>query len=159
MYPKYIRELRVFICPSTMNQVDTPSDLRNNADGGKNGPKGHSYEIRGWTNANVRFPDGTMFGDKTRKNIRQYKNSSTGSLLTDADDPTEGDTNNWPERSDNHGVDGTNVGFMDGHVEFLPPGRKLIESYLEGYYDPGLPDNIYTKYGVSHSSTGFKYTW
>jgi len=47
---------------------------------------------------------------------------------------------------------------MDGHVEFVPPGRKLLEAFLEGYYDPALPDSIYTKYGVSHSGNGFKYT-
>jgi len=158
LYPKYVKDLRVFTCPSTMNEVNTPADLVNNADGGKNCTKGHSYEIRGLTFKGVKFPDGTVFDVNTRKNLRQYKNVSTGALLMDADDATEGDINNWPDKSDNHGADGLNCGYMDGHVEFVPPGRKLLEAYLEGYYDPNLPDSIYNRYGVSHSNGVFKYT-
>ena len=94
MYPKYIKDLRVFVCPSTMNQVDSAADLVNNAVGGKNGTKGHSYEIRNWTEPNIRFPDGTIFPVKTPKNLRQYKKTSEGALIMDADDATEGDTNN-----------------------------------------------------------------
>jgi prepilin-type N-terminal cleavage/methylation domain-containing protein len=158
LYPKYLKELKIFVCPSTMNQVNGPSDLTNNASGGANGLKGHSYEIRNWTEADVHFPDGMVFREKTKKNYRQHKNSSTGALIMDADDSTEnGDQNNWPDVSDNHGAAGFNVGYMDGHVEFVPPGRRLLEAFLEGYYDPGLPDAIYTKYGVSHGSKTFTY--
>jgi len=159
MYPKYIKDLRVFVCPSTTNQVDSQADLTNNAVGGKNGTRGHSYEIRNWATGGVVFPDGRVFPENTRKNFRQFKNSSTGGMIMDADDSTENnDQNNWPDKSDNHGADGFNVGFMDGHVEFVPPGRRLLEAFLEGYYDPGLPDSIYNKYGVSHSNNQFKYT-
>jgi prepilin-type N-terminal cleavage/methylation domain-containing protein/prepilin-type processing-associated H-X9-DG protein len=157
LYPKYIKTLKVFVCPSTMNQVNGPSDLTNNAFGGANGLQGHSYEIRNWTEAGVRFPDGMIFAVKTQKNYRQFTHSSTGALIMDADDATEGDTNNWPDISDNHGAAGFNCGYMDGHVEFVPPGRRLLEAFLEGYYDPALPDAIYARYGVSHSGNAFTY--
>ncbi len=41
-----------------------------------------------------------------------------------------GALNNWPEKHNNHGEDGVNVGFTDGHVEFIRRGPKLIETYL-----------------------------
>ena len=38
---------------------------------------------------------------------------------------------NWPdERTNNHGDDGVNVGFGDGHVSFRRRGRELVETYL-----------------------------
>jgi prepilin-type N-terminal cleavage/methylation domain-containing protein/prepilin-type processing-associated H-X9-DG protein len=158
LYPKYVKDLRIFVCPSTTNIVDGRSDLTNNAVGGANGLHGHSYEIRNWAEAGVRFPDGMVFAVKTAKNYRQFRHSSTGALIMDADDSTEnGDQNNWPNASDNHGAAGFNCGYMDGHVEFVPPGRRLLEAFLEGYYDPGLPDSIYSQYGVSHSGNTFKY--
>lgn len=38
--------------------------------------------------------------------------------------------NNWPEKHNNHGEDGVNIGFVDGHVEFVRRGPGLIETYL-----------------------------
>jgi prepilin-type N-terminal cleavage/methylation domain-containing protein len=157
LYPKYLKDIRVFVCPSTMNQVRGPSDLTNNAVGGANGLYGHSYEIRNWADAGTVWPDGMVFAVQTAKNFRQFRHSSTGALIMDADDATEGDTNNWPDISDNHGAAGLNCGYMDAHVEFVPPGRRLLEAFLEGYYNPGLPDSIYSRYGVSHSGNTFKY--
>ena len=158
-YPAYIKDTRVFLCPSTMNQIQETTDLRNNAVGGVNGTRGHSYEIRNWTDENIRFPDGMIFREKTRKNFRQHKNSTTGALVMDADDSTENnDENNWPNVSDNHGAAGFNVGFMDAHVEFIPPSRRLLEAYLEGYYNPSVRSATYARYGVNYSGNTFTYT-
>jgi prepilin-type N-terminal cleavage/methylation domain-containing protein/prepilin-type processing-associated H-X9-DG protein len=157
-YPSYMKDLRVFVCPSTQNAVNGVADLRNNAVGGRNGTRGHSYEIRAWAEPGIRFPDGRSFPVLTLKNYRQFPNGAAGCLIMDGDDSTEnGDQNNWPSRSDNHGVDGFNVGFMDGHVEFLPPARKLLEAFLEGYYDPGLPDSIYMRHGIVKQGNTFRY--
>jgi prepilin-type N-terminal cleavage/methylation domain-containing protein/prepilin-type processing-associated H-X9-DG protein len=38
--------------------------------------------------------------------------------------------NNWPEKHNNHGEDGVNISFLDGHVKFVPRGPELIETYL-----------------------------
>ena len=145
-----------------MNSVRNKSDLTNNAVGGRNGPFGHSYEIRVYAPAGVRFPDGTIFPspdpgkEGVLKTFRRFKNPR-GCLLMDGDDATERDQNNWPSIGDNHGTAGFNVSFLDGHIEFLAPGRQLLEAFLEGYYDPGLPQEIYTRHGVVHSNVGFSY--
>jgi type II secretory pathway pseudopilin PulG len=157
LYPGYVKDLRLFICPSTMNEVRDAADLRNNARGGRNGMFGHSYEVRGWAYGGVRFPDGTRFPRDTLKNLREFKNSYAGALVMDADDNTENDPNNWPSIGDNHGTSGYTVGFMDAHAEFVPPGRKLIEAYLEGYYDPRLPSQIYQQNGVIKSGNDYRY--
>lgn len=41
--------------------------------------------------------------------------------------------NNWPEEHNNHGEAGVNIGFVDGHVEFVNRGPELIEVYLDGH--------------------------
>ena len=38
--------------------------------------------------------------------------------------------NNWPEKHNNHGEDGLNIGFTDGHASFVRRGPELIETYL-----------------------------
>jgi len=158
LYPDYVKDTRIFVCPSTTNQIRDTADLRNNAVGGANGTRGHSYEIRNWTDADIVFPDGVSFREKTRKNFRQHKNSSNGGLVMDADDSTENnDENNWPNVSDNHGAAGFNVGFMDAHVEFISPSRRLLEAYLAGYYNPSVHASTYAKFGVNHSGNTFTY--
>jgi prepilin-type N-terminal cleavage/methylation domain-containing protein/prepilin-type processing-associated H-X9-DG protein len=41
-----------------------------------------------------------------------------------------GSINNWPEEHNNHKSDGVNIGFCDGHVEFVRKGTDLVETYL-----------------------------
>jgi len=43
-----------------------------------------------------------------------------------------GAVNNWPEKHNNHGEDGVNISFVDGHVEFIGRGPELIETYMNG---------------------------
>ncbi len=38
--------------------------------------------------------------------------------------------NNWPEANNNHGKEGVQMGFADGHAAFVKRGPKLIEAYL-----------------------------
>ncbi|MEM8756420.1 MAG: prepilin-type N-terminal cleavage/methylation domain-containing protein [Planctomycetota bacterium] len=39
--------------------------------------------------------------------------------------------NNWPdEDTNNHGAAGLNIGFVDGHVEWLKPDEELLKTYL-----------------------------
>jgi prepilin-type processing-associated H-X9-DG protein len=158
LYPRYVVDLETFICPSTDNKVRSAADLLNNALGGRGDASGgHSYEIRGWTSKDVRFPDGRLFEYEVLKDNRRFKNQSRGCLIMDADDSVDGDRNNWPDSTnDNHGDKGLNVGFMDGHAAWVPKGRLLMEAYLEGYYDPGL-DELYDANGVIKSGNTFSY--
>ncbi len=38
--------------------------------------------------------------------------------------------NNWPEAQNNHGRDGVQMAFLDGHAAFVKTGPWLIEAYL-----------------------------
>ena len=169
LFPKYLRNFNVGICPSTLNQVTAQMDLRNNAAGAADGAGGHSYELRSWMWGGYTFPDGKFIEKlpnpppwndgnavyKTRKNIRRPSESM---LLTDADDDAAPLQNNWPEKHNNHAEKGANVGFADGHVTFTPTGRALLEAYMGGYYSPGLPDALINKYGLYRTGNAYRWT-
>ncbi len=122
-------------------------DLVDNALG-KNGTNGHSYEVAGW--ANARNGSG-LIGAMIRKTQSvaagyTYKlNNASGGfpsynyqgqrggpadlwVMYDADDRDPGGdpsrrNEDYPDRGDNHGADGGNVVYGDGHGEWIP--RKL----------------------------------
>ncbi len=122
---------------------------------------GHSYEVFGWYDGPNIYPDGTVidgskmgdvnqqlglrFGDPgfvagspiksaEIKRLGALHGATTTILLFDSDQQgtTVGKMNNWPDPSNNHGAAGTNMGFADGHVEWVPRGPAIIETYLRG---------------------------
>jgi prepilin-type processing-associated H-X9-DG protein len=48
-------------------------------------------------------------------------------------DPVTGAVNNWPDKKNNHGIDGANFGFGDGHVEFVQKGPGFIKTFINSY--------------------------
>lgn len=46
-------------------------------------------------------------------------------LFLDADEALPNSTQNYPDKVDNHGADGGNVNFCDGHAEWIPTKRYL----------------------------------
>lgn len=171
-YPKYVSDLRVFVCPSTANAVRFASDLKSNAHkGAQDSSGGHSYELRNWYWTNTVFPDGVSFvdhsatGDRVPKRLKGGHDvkSSRIMLVTDADDDAGGDQNNWPDKlpngtsDDNHGAEGMNASFIDGRAEWLPTGRPVLQAYMDGYYDPGIPAHIINKHGLYKD--GNTYRW
>jgi prepilin-type N-terminal cleavage/methylation domain-containing protein/prepilin-type processing-associated H-X9-DG protein len=175
----FLTDTNVVICPNTQHTVRKVApgaanpDLQNNAARGpQDSAGGHSYETRqlwsGW-----RFPDGTIFptmdtytaanGQKfsvePMKAMKRFKQASKVCLIMDEDDTWGPATqiNNWPDKSDNHGDKGVNVGYLDGHAEWVQPGRELLEVFMNGYYQPGLPGNIYSKYGLVPGANSFKW--
>jgi prepilin-type processing-associated H-X9-DG protein len=70
----------------------------------------------------------------TRYNlIGQHASASDAWLIYDADDAGGGDRPNedFPDAGDNHGADGGNIVFADGHASWIP--RKLyVGSFIRG---------------------------
>jgi prepilin-type N-terminal cleavage/methylation domain-containing protein/prepilin-type processing-associated H-X9-DG protein len=144
-------------------------DLVNNAPGrsadGTQSDYGHSYEVAGF--ANARISSGTP-GANTRKTqdtvsayiyklingtFPQYNNANQRGgpsdmwIMYDADDKdyTGADPNrkneDYPDPGDNHGTEGANVVFCDGHAEWIKQ-NVYIRSWFRGtdeYHDPITP--------------------
>jgi prepilin-type N-terminal cleavage/methylation domain-containing protein/prepilin-type processing-associated H-X9-DG protein len=151
--PIYVKNLATFTCPSTENVVTDPNHLRDIASGPSDRSGRHSYEPRTWAWSGWTFPDGFVVPpakapdtNKTQKTIRKFKASSE-LLMTDTEEATGTiDQNNWPDVRDNHGKDGFNMGFLDGHVSFVLEGRAILAAYVDGHYPPGVSANILTRY-------------
>ena len=127
-------------------------DLIDNADG-KNGQTRHSYEIAGFMNywttgggagANVRKTQSMITGWNYRLNNTSFPQAnffgSRGGpsdiwIIYDADDRLAADASrqngDYPDAGDNHGIDGGNVIFCDGHAEWVPR-KNYIKSFSKG---------------------------
>jgi prepilin-type N-terminal cleavage/methylation domain-containing protein/prepilin-type processing-associated H-X9-DG protein len=121
-------------------------DLLNNASG-KSGTNYHSYEVAGWINGRQSSGAPGLMLRKTQSVVAGYTyhlNNLAGGfpqynllgqrggpsdiwIIYDADDRLSTDPSrqneDYPDAGDNHGVDGGNVVFCDGHAEWVP--RKL----------------------------------
>jgi len=174
LYPKFLRDFRVTMCPSTKNVVRKPDDLLDNAKSADDSSGGHSYEMRTWMWADYTFngfkprkdhyydPVAKTFKDRDPvKSARNVKRPFAMMLFGDADDDPPADKpdgiNNWPDMYNNHGAEGVNQAYCDGHAEWTRTGRKLMVSFLDSYYYPSLPDTYYPKYGVTRTGNTFKY--
>lgn len=137
LYPGKIQSLKSYTCPGTQNfiradlQARHPikrfpvlKDLLQTALNPKNQP-GTSYEVYGYMSLNPRVR-------KTQKTAQTYQHKENAFglrgmipgpsqlwLIVDADDGFQGTKNNYPDRVDNHGIEGSNVAFCDGHAEFV----------------------------------------
>jgi prepilin-type processing-associated H-X9-DG protein len=60
-------------------------------------------------------------------------------LFLDGDGGYQGTRNNIPDAIDNHGTDGGNISFADGHVQFIsakPESKYISVIYLGTDADP-----------------------
>lgn len=122
--------------------------------------RGHSYEVSGFINITVRKTQRTLptysyqrdlsYPVKgTTLNFRlkdQLASPSAVWLIYDGDDPVNyppgrKSNNSYPDIVDNHGDEGGNVVFSDGHAEWVRQAR-YPELYARGTEDPN--------YSVSH---------
>jgi prepilin-type N-terminal cleavage/methylation domain-containing protein/prepilin-type processing-associated H-X9-DG protein len=165
LYPKYISNVKVFSCPDTQNFIRTTNSVRNWINEvslydltyfalSKRNP-GSSYELFGWWG----YSGGGSYPQarKTRTNVltwvyrypssypycRGYVGSIAGAarawLFLDGDGGYQGTRNNIPDKIDNHGADGGNISFCDGHVEFVsarPESKYITSLYLGTDADP-----------------------
>jgi prepilin-type N-terminal cleavage/methylation domain-containing protein/prepilin-type processing-associated H-X9-DG protein len=114
LYPDCIKEIRVFICPSTGNIVEKDSHLEDNASGGRIGGEGHSYEYLSYylydAEANL-LPTPEI---KTRASVDVRADKVW--LVMEA---MESGIPRMPDPTDNHWEVGGNVLFADSHVEWF----------------------------------------
>ena len=174
LYPQYLKDYKVAVCPNTQNVVSQDWHLTNNALLGANDSNGgHSYELRNYIWPDIVFPDGVGYQrevvtDSSGRTLlvspmkapRHFKNASRVCYIMDADDTTGDsarDPNNWPNIGDNHGEKGFNIAYMDAHVEWTPVGKPILEAYMNGYYHPGVPSDIMARHGLTYSGNAF--TW
>jgi prepilin-type processing-associated H-X9-DG protein len=140
-------------------------------DGRYNSLGGHSYEIWSWMDKARIYPDGEAVwgpwaGDRNRqrgvsrgdpgfdfsetprvdevlKTVRTVTRPDRTLITLDADDSG---AENYPDESNNHGAEGINFGFCDGHAAWVKTGHDYVSTvvnshnYIEnmGAYDPLL---------------------
>jgi prepilin-type N-terminal cleavage/methylation domain-containing protein/prepilin-type processing-associated H-X9-DG protein len=165
----YVRNVKSFTCPSTQNFIRTNlmrdldtgqitlADLTHAAKSKLLEP-GTSYEVFGWWGYSG-YGSGEPYPSlrKTRSNVQAwlyhwpsaysyckgFKGTIGGPdkacMFLDADVGFENTRNNIPDPIDNHGADGGNVSFCDGHAAFISarPESKYIQMiYLATDADP-----------------------
>jgi prepilin-type processing-associated H-X9-DG protein len=151
LFPAYVPATKSFTCPCTKGTVRPDKftfvagqtvllDLSDIAPS-REWPFGHNYEQFGWW-----YDYGTSTGTRKTESLvltRPHKYNAFGLqgtvpgavncwLMVDADDeisPGPPDSyNDYPDALNNHGADGANVNFADGHAEWVPQ-RKYVYSY------------------------------
>ena len=140
-------------------------DLVNNALG-KDGSNGHSYEVAGFANtrtagappANIRKTQSTVSGYIYKLNnaltgFQQYnfKDQRGGPsdlfIIYDEDDKDYSGVDrsrrneDYPDEGDNHGKEGANIVFCDGHAAWVTQKRYLYVWFrgTDEYHDPIAP--------------------
>lgn len=131
-------------------------DLQNNAPGKAAWP-GTSYEVAGFFDSEVKTIRKTQSSmanytltaaaPNARYNFRgRIVGPADAWLIYDADDRDlrRGRlkaTEDYPDPGDNHGTDGGNVAFGDGHAEWVPR-EQYIDSYIRGSDRPHPAGNL-----------------
>jgi prepilin-type N-terminal cleavage/methylation domain-containing protein/prepilin-type processing-associated H-X9-DG protein len=137
LYPRYIPGLKTFTCPSTkhtarseylITKPGTTEKVQGDLVTLAKTPTfyGLSYEVFGlFTGSGIANPK------KTERRINSFQIRSDHATLANARpgpsaifimvdaDTGSGDKSNYPNTEDNHGRDGGNMNFCDGHAEFV----------------------------------------
>jgi prepilin-type N-terminal cleavage/methylation domain-containing protein len=172
MYHAYAKDPKVFVCPSTKNQVRTvPPFILAGGDlfdltylrPNKNSP-GYSYENFSWwrrlSTGPVEQLDGTglIQQRKTESRVLSRAHVSVtdnlnmkgmvagpsrtwltldGDALAEATPNTTLYPNDYPSVNDNHGADGANANFCDGHAQWVREKGKEYHILRELSQDEG----------------------
>lgn len=152
LFPQYVPATKVFTCPSTRNTVRSDKwaakpvtaeqvleDLVVLAPYSPLGANGLGYEVFGlFTGSSIPNPKKTeqnISGHVIRNSpqfLGQKLSPTSVFLMVDADrgsvEPVvfaKANNSNFPDPEDNHGKDGANMNFCDGHAEFIKRQKWL----------------------------------
>jgi prepilin-type N-terminal cleavage/methylation domain-containing protein/prepilin-type processing-associated H-X9-DG protein len=133
-YEQRLHDNTTFIPDLQRMALDNPYNTYNV--GTKTGP-GHSYEVSGFINANagkaIRKTQTTMaayvyhndLSYNIKGKVQEFKlKGASGSpcriwLMHDGDNAIQGSNNDYPDSVDNHGAEGGNVIYCDGHAAWV----------------------------------------
>ena len=137
--PSYVPNVKAYLCPGTQNYINPTNlisvtqygappvqiikGLYDNAPNGKALGEGHSFEIQGaWSKTSTKKTQSRVFTFKLEKTTGcagMVPGPTRILLLYDADDGKPSGSNNYPDPVDNHGAEGANFLFCDGHAEWV----------------------------------------
>lgn len=136
LYHGYVVNPQTFVCPSTRNEVNTTKtqdyignlytkqkDIKNlihSAAGGRDDSSGnHSYEVLGEVLATnkVTVAFVNSYALQNYQKMLGHRPGPAGFWFFHDND--NGGVNNWIDAADNHGAEGGNVGYCDGHAEWV----------------------------------------
>jgi prepilin-type N-terminal cleavage/methylation domain-containing protein/prepilin-type processing-associated H-X9-DG protein len=153
-YPDLISAINSFVCPGTKNNVRTNistytrydgikfqwlDDLMDNATGGAAGANGHSYEILGSVrDIKVTQQFVSSYSLQYYAALQGFRPGPSGFwLMHDSDDA--GKNIVW-DAPDNHGADGGNVTYCDGHAKWVSTKQRISEWQItRDLVNPVLP--------------------
>jgi prepilin-type N-terminal cleavage/methylation domain-containing protein/prepilin-type processing-associated H-X9-DG protein len=155
LYPSYVPAVKSYTCPSTQNFIRAAlfipftnaytglrelTDLHDFSVSKKN--PGHSYENFGWWRDRAWRPNAIRKTESTVLTVAHgaaafglngvVAGPSRNWLMIDCDDERPpgppNNYNDYPDAINNHGADGANANFADGHAEWIPR-QKYVFSY------------------------------
>lgn len=158
-YPELLKNTKTFTCPSTRNRIRTDNmdrngqlpDLKVTCHGDRISQiysNGTSYEFFGYFEINPVTGEWGLPSPPDPRAIRKSPKSvmvgpTRVVIVLDADDTFTGNPhNNCPDPVNNHGVQGWNWGFADGHAEWVTKKRTsymLTNGWMTSGY--GCPAN------------------
>ena len=93
----------------------------------------HFYYGRWLTTGGIKKSERTISGYTHRNSPFGLKGMRIGApqilIIVDGDRGGSGAINNYPDRNDDHGADGGNALFCDGHVQWVKGGKNYVITY------------------------------
>ncbi len=166
LFPNYVPNGKSFVCPSTQNQVRTEVQTFNPLSGQQNAvvdlmdfalsklKTGYSYENFSFWSSPNEIP-GRLGTRKTENNVQTYRKQKPAFnnpvvipgptmtwMETDADDLKASppvNYNDYPDPIDNHGADGANVNFVDGHARWIKQSEWIFNYEISQDHNRTIP--------------------